>query len=157
MCPACHVRRAQPGCQWPGKKPDNTCLDETQQAQAHRIFTQLVRPGAGTEDTRRRVLREELEALDVAPEVNMSRIIDTFDQYRLLTFDRDPLTRGPTVEVAHEAVLSRWDRLRGWIDHHDHDEHGHGEPIAVNEVPIQEAHDSPKHGVDDSANRHANP
>ncbi|MET0800221.1 MAG: ABC transporter substrate-binding protein, partial [Actinomycetota bacterium] len=35
---------------------------------------------------------------------------------RLLAFDRDPTTRGPTVEVAHEALLRSWDRLRLWID-----------------------------------------
>jgi WD40 repeat protein len=34
----------------------------------------------------------------------------------LLTFDREPRTRTPTVEVAHEAILSQWDRLRGWIE-----------------------------------------
>lgn len=33
--------------------------------------------------------------------------------HRLLTFDRDPMTRGPTVEVAHEALLREWGRLRG--------------------------------------------
>ena len=35
---------------------------------------------------------------------------------RLLTFDRDPATREPTVEVAHEALLARVGRLRDWID-----------------------------------------
>jgi WD40 repeat protein len=34
----------------------------------------------------------------------------------LFSFDRDPVTRGPTVEVAHEALFREWDRLRGWID-----------------------------------------
>jgi WD40 repeat protein len=34
----------------------------------------------------------------------------------LLSFDRDPLTRGPTVEVAHEALLREWRRLREWLD-----------------------------------------
>jgi WD40 repeat protein len=36
--------------------------------------------------------------------------------FRLLSFDRDPVTRGPTVEVAHEALLREWDRLASWID-----------------------------------------
>jgi WD40 repeat protein len=34
----------------------------------------------------------------------------------LLTFDHDPLTREPTVEVAHEALLQEWQRLREWLD-----------------------------------------
>ena len=34
-----------------------------------------------------------------------------------LTFDRDPITRGPTVEVAHEALVRNWPRLRDdWIE-----------------------------------------
>jgi hypothetical protein len=33
----------------------------------------------------------------------------------LLSFDREPLTRSPTVEVAHEALLAQWGRLRAWI------------------------------------------
>ena len=33
-------------------------------------------------------------------------------RHRLLSFDRDPATRGPTVEVAHEALLGSWERLR---------------------------------------------
>ena len=37
-------------------------------------------------------------------------------KYRLLTFDHDPVTRSPTVEVDHEALLREWPRLRGWLD-----------------------------------------
>jgi WD40 repeat protein len=43
-------------------------------------------------------------------------VIDTFGNGRLLTFDHDPLTRGSTVEVAHEALLKEWPRLRTWLD-----------------------------------------
>lgn len=32
-----------------------------------------------------------------------------------MSFDRDAATRGPTVEVAHEALLREWPRLRGWL------------------------------------------
>ena len=34
----------------------------------------------------------------------------------VLTFDRDPTTREPTVEIAHESLLAAWARLREWID-----------------------------------------
>ncbi|NNE11991.1 MAG: carbohydrate ABC transporter substrate-binding protein, partial [Ilumatobacter sp.] len=37
------------------------------------------------------------------------------------SFDRDPVTRGPTVEISHEALLTEWSRLRGWIDGARHD------------------------------------
>src|SRR5205823_6402002 len=39
-----------------------------------------------------------------------------YGAHRLLSFDRDPVTRGPTVEVAHEALLREWTRLRGWVE-----------------------------------------
>ena len=44
------------------------------------------------------------------------RVLDTFGRHRLLSFDRDPVTRGPTVEISHEALLTEWTPLRGWID-----------------------------------------
>ena len=42
--------------------------------------------------------------------------MDAYGRYRLLTFDHDPATREPTVEVAHEALLREWNRLRLWLD-----------------------------------------
>ena len=42
--------------------------------------------------------------------------LDAFDEARLLTFDRSPVTGQPTVEVAHEALLQEWRRLREWLD-----------------------------------------
>jgi WD40 repeat protein len=45
----------------------------------------------------------------------MEDVINAFSQYRLLTLDRDPITRGPTVEVAHEALISQWERLHEWL------------------------------------------
>ena len=46
----------------------------------------------------------------------MEELIDSFAAYRLLSLDHDPATRSPTVEVAHEALLREWDRLRGWLN-----------------------------------------
>jgi hypothetical protein len=43
-------------------------------------------------------------------------ILDSFGRARLLSFDHDPASRGPTVEVAHEALLREWPRLRDWLD-----------------------------------------
>ena len=148
-------------------------FDEAQREAARQLFLRLVTLGEGIEDTRRRVLREELERISLQSTVNSEQstvnssesgvqsrqstindqqstinnqsdirhpddsalraphsafdsirhptsdipnVIDLFGQYRLLTFDHDPLTRGPTVEVAHEALLREWDRLRYWLD-----------------------------------------
>ena len=130
-------------------------MDAAERESTRQLFLRLVTLGEGVEDTRRRVLRSELESigqqLSVTSEQstmhsdpftgqhpesgvhsqqsavpnphsqmhrsqsNISTIIDTFGQTRLLTFDRDPETREPTVEIAHEALLSAWDRLGGWL------------------------------------------
>jgi WD40 repeat protein/DNA-binding SARP family transcriptional activator len=79
------------------------------------LLLRLVTLGEGRQDTRRRVLRSELDALDLDQEA-IERAVDTFGRHRLLTFDREPSTREPTVEIAHEALLSVWGRLRTWID-----------------------------------------
>jgi serine/threonine protein kinase/ABC-type glycerol-3-phosphate transport system substrate-binding protein len=78
------------------------------------LFLRLVTLGEGTEDTRRRVRRSEL--LTLADAHAMDGVIDKFGRHRLLSFDRDPETREPTVEIAHEALLREWVRLRDWIE-----------------------------------------
>jgi WD40 repeat protein len=88
-------------------------LDAPSQAQARQFFLRLVTLGEGVEDTRRRILRSELESLGVpAPS---QQVLEVFGHARLLFFDRDPVTRSPTVEVAHEALLREWPRLRDWL------------------------------------------
>jgi hypothetical protein len=64
--------------------------------------------------TRRRTLVAEVEELDQRGRVQ--RVLDTFGRHRLLSFDRDPVTRGPTVEISHEALLTEWSKLREWIE-----------------------------------------
>ncbi len=78
------------------------------------LFLRLVTLGEGTEDTRRRVRRSELATL--AEPQTMDAVIETFGRHRLVSFDRDPDTREPTIEIAHEALLREWARMRGWID-----------------------------------------
>ena len=79
------------------------------------LFLRLVTLGEGAADTRRRVRLSELSTIEVDASA-MESALDAYGRHRLLTFDRDPSTREPTVEVAHEALLGAWDRLRGWID-----------------------------------------
>ncbi len=98
-------------------------LDEEGEEAARQLFMRLVTLGEGTEDTRRRVLRSELTALVGAVRELplqgvqvLETVIERYGRYRLLTFDHDPLTREPTVEVAHEALLREWPRLWSWLD-----------------------------------------
>jgi hypothetical protein len=60
-------------------------------------------------------MRSELEQLDVDRQ-QLDGVLALFGRHRLLGFDRDPVTRGPTVEISHEALLMEWARLREWID-----------------------------------------
>ena len=92
-------------------------MDPEHQQVALQVFLRLVRLGPGTQESRRRVRLAELTALDVDP-VILSDVLDEFGSHRLLTFDRDAVTGAATVEVAHEALLTEWDRLQRWIDRH---------------------------------------
>jgi WD40 repeat protein/serine/threonine protein kinase len=90
-------------------------LDEHEKDAARQIFLRLVSLGDGTEDTRRRVHQSELLGMSEGQRA-IQEVITAFGKYRLFTFDNDPQTREPTVEVAHEALLRRWERLREWVD-----------------------------------------
>lgn len=88
-----------------------TALSTDQQAAARRLFGRLVSLGEGTEDTRRRVRLGEL-----GDDPDTTSVIAVFGDARLLVFDHAPATREPTVEVAHEALIRAWPRLRTWLD-----------------------------------------
>jgi hypothetical protein len=96
-----------------------TGLASVEQAEARQLFMRLVtlgeEIGAGIGDTRRRARRSEL-ASAARDEQALGNVLDQFGRYRMLTFDRDPLNGSPTVEVAHEALLRNWPRLREWLD-----------------------------------------
>lgn len=89
-------------------------MDERHQEAVRQLFLRLVTLGEGTEDTRRRVRWSELSFYD-ADDDPLNDVLDTFTKYRLLTGDNDPQTREPTVEVAHEALIRQWQRLRDWL------------------------------------------
>jgi WD40 repeat protein/serine/threonine protein kinase len=89
-------------------------LDADGQKRARQLFLRLVTLNEGAEDTRRRARLDELLSLQ-GDEAVMQRVIDAFGKYRLLTFDRDPATRTPTAEIAHEALIRQWGRLRTWL------------------------------------------
>jgi WD40 repeat protein len=90
-----------------------TNLTSAQQVAATQIFLRLVALGEGTEDTRRQALRSEL--VSVAGQAS-EEVITLFAQARLLTLAHDSSTRQATVEVAHEAIIREWSRLRLWLD-----------------------------------------
>ena len=73
-------------------------MNETGHDACRQLFLRLVALGEGTEDARRRVRRSEV--LTLADARAMDGIIETYGRHRLLSFDRDPDTREPTVEIA---------------------------------------------------------
>ena len=90
-------------------------LDRSGQAAARQIFLRLVSVDPHAQDTRRRVRRSELLRLELDP-APLDEVLRRYGEHRLVTFDREPVTRSPTVEIAHEALLDRWTRLRSWVD-----------------------------------------
>ncbi len=80
-------------------------LSDSQRGAARRLFVRLVALGEGTEDTKRRVPRQELgDGPDTA------HVLEQATRARLLTVD------GDHVEIAHEALIRCWTRLGGWLD-----------------------------------------
>ena len=89
-------------------------LDESQQETARQIFLRLITLGEGAEDTRRRAPLSELT--ETADASSSAYVVEYLAANRLLTTDIDPATREPSVEVAHEALIREWERLRGWLE-----------------------------------------
>ncbi|MCB0197767.1 MAG: PD40 domain-containing protein, partial [Anaerolineae bacterium] len=83
-------------------------LTPAEQETARRLFTQLVRPGERTDDTRRLALRSELNPEDW-------RLAQRLADARLIVTGRNAAGQ-ETVEVAHEALIRDWERLRHWLD-----------------------------------------
>lgn len=83
-------------------------LDDDEREAARRIFVQLVRPGEGTEDTRRVAERSEIG------DENWLLTHYLADK-RLLVTGRD-IEGKETVELIHEALIHNWDRLDEWIE-----------------------------------------
>ena len=82
---------------------------------ARHVFLRLVSVNDSGYFTRRRVLLSELQSLE-GGDGYVDDMLRAFARHRLLSFDRDPASRGPTVEIAHESLISAWWRLSGWLD-----------------------------------------
>jgi DNA-binding SARP family transcriptional activator/WD40 repeat protein len=89
-------------------------LTETEQELARRMFLRLVTVDESRSVSRRRALRSDLVST-AGDSDTIDAVIDDFDTSRLLTFDRDPDSREPTVEIAHEALIGEWPRFGEWV------------------------------------------
>jgi hypothetical protein len=84
-------------------------LSPDDQQAARQLFLRLVTPGEGQEDTRARAA--------MPTDGRLRKIVEQFagPRTRLLVTGSSRAAR-PTVEVAHEALIRTWPRLRNWID-----------------------------------------
>lgn len=87
----------------------HTLASEAQDA-VRRVFLHLVQPDDMMDDIRWRVRIADL------PHQIADEVLAQYGAARLLTFDRDPASAEPTVEIAHEALFSAWKRLRDWLE-----------------------------------------
>ncbi|WNV87512.1 helix-turn-helix domain-containing protein [Umezawaea sp. Da 62-37] len=86
-----------------------------------RLFLRLVRADDDAVDTRRRIGFDEVFEGRGDDEVDaLSTVLDVFVAHRLLTVDAD------SVEISHEALLSAWPLLSGWLAEDRVGRHVHG-------------------------------
>ncbi|MFD7558114.1 hypothetical protein ACFV9E_26670 [Streptomyces sp. NPDC059835] len=79
-------------------------LSPTRQDLARSLFLRLTALGDGTEDTKRRISRDELD-----PNPDTALVLESLARQRLVTLDEE------CVEITHEAIIRCWPRLRGWL------------------------------------------
>ena len=80
-------------------------MSSSEQDIARGIFLRLAEPGVGTDDVRRRAPLDELVVDD-----DHAAVLATLVEHRLV------VTGDATAEVAHEALLREWPRLRSWLE-----------------------------------------
>ena len=83
-------------------------FNRVQQDLAHGIFLRLTELGEGTEDTRRHAtLTELVPRIEQAGQLRA--VLNTLADARLVTLGEDD------AQVAHEALIREWQRLRDWL------------------------------------------
>jgi hypothetical protein len=83
-------------------------LSATEKEQVRRIFIQLVRPGEGTQDTRRLATKAELSEASWG-------LVKHLADARLVVTSRNAADQ-ETVEVIHETLIRNWVKFREWMN-----------------------------------------
>ncbi|WP_328814360.1 nSTAND1 domain-containing NTPase [Nonomuraea cypriaca] len=131
-------------------------LGPAEQDVAKGVFLRLTMPGDGTEDTRRRASRAELQA---SPQGRRTaKVLDTLIAARLVVAEEN------TVTIAHEALIRGWPRLRTWLEEdrerlHAHrrlaeaatewDQHGRDQAFLYRGTRLANWHDHPAEALND--------
>ena len=88
-----------------------------EQETTRKLFLRLTRLGDGTEDTRRRIKRTDLQ-FPTHNQNTVDKVLSQLTNARLLTLDgtNNGTNNTTTLEVAHEALIHKWQRLRNWLE-----------------------------------------
>ncbi len=94
-------------------------LSPGEQTAAQQIFLALTQLGEGTEDTRRQAIKQDLLSEPKTAEL-VDGVIEKLSRERLIVTSQ-LAAKGPeepmeTVDVAHEALIRHWPRLRAWVE-----------------------------------------
>jgi energy-coupling factor transporter ATP-binding protein EcfA2 len=84
-------------------------LSPAEQKILQRVFLRIVHPSESGDNTRRRTPFDELPA-------GGAELVVKLANQRLLVTNQLASGQEQTVEVAHEALISSWGTLRGWVD-----------------------------------------
>ncbi|QDY76519.1 hypothetical protein [Streptomyces qinzhouensis] len=82
-------------------------LPPARQGLTRELLLRLTAPGEGTEDTKRRIHRGELD-----DDPDTAEVLERLAAARLVTLGDD------SVEIAHEALIRSWPRLHDWLAAH---------------------------------------
>ena len=116
-CSSCGASATRSGCAWPptpaaaastarwhgSPRTPTSRSTRPQQAAARRLMLRLTDEGENGAVVRRRLALGDLDA-------ELSAVVAALSERRLLTVSDG------AVEVAHEALLREWPRLRGWLE-----------------------------------------
>ncbi len=76
-----------------------------------RILLDLIEPGKGTGDIRRRVPYQQ-----VAVSADWTTVVETLIRERLVTTDNVGDIKAGMIEIVHESLITNWETLRDWVD-----------------------------------------
>ncbi|UCH97554.1 MAG: TIR domain-containing protein, partial [Candidatus Aminicenantes bacterium] len=90
-------------------------LDDEQKEILRKMFVlRLIQPGEGPENTRRRAEKEELLVVGENSRIAEDLLVQ-WTNARLLTTIHDKLHNKDFADVAHEALIRKWDRIQTWM------------------------------------------
>jgi tetratricopeptide (TPR) repeat protein len=98
---------------------ENRLQGATDRELARRILLRLTELGEGAQDTRRRERKVDLLALGDGEE-SAARVLAVLSDARLISIgghvSGETEAKDESVEVAHEALIREWPRLRSWVN-----------------------------------------